>query len=107
METEHGSITNVRFLTPSKHNAPDWIYVLDELPKEGEKVLCHGNKTICCDLDMDEAAEYEATYHLKMSSWRIDKDENKYDIETYHSFDLADDEYHLIFVSRWKRIREV
>jgi len=82
----------------------EWVYVLDELPKEGEKVICHGNKTICCDLDMEEATEHVAIYHLKPSSWKEDKDGNKYDIETYPYFDLQDEPYHLIFVSRWKRI---
>jgi hypothetical protein len=88
------------------HENDEWIYVLDELPKEGEKVLCYGNKTICCEIDMQEAAEHEATYHLVESEWREDEKGNKYDIKTYHSFELEESPpYHLIFVSRWKRIK--
>lgn len=86
-------------------NYDEYTYVLDGLPNEGERVICHGNKTICCEEDMEESAEHMATYHLKESSWREDKNGNKYDIKTYHSFEIDDEAYHIIFVSRWKRIQ--
>ncbi len=109
MLSEFGSVQNIRFLTalPKTERDEEWIYVLDELPSEGEQVICYGNKTICCDLDMEEAAEHTVVYHKRMSEWKEDKDGNKYDIKYYHDFDLGLDEEPccLIFVSRWKKIK--
>lgn len=108
MEIEYGSTSNVRFLVSSQKSEPheEWIYVLDDLPKDGEKVICHGNKAMCCELDMEEASEHIAIYHRKEDSWKEDEKGNKYDITYYHDFDIDDEPYHLIFVSRWKKIIE-
>ena len=107
MTFEYGRISNIRFLQPKKYTPEDeneWRYVLDRLPKDGEKVLCYGNKTICCELDMEEAAEHNAIFRIKESSWKERENGDRYDIKTYPSFDLdpQDELYHLIFVSRWK-----
>lgn len=105
MTSEFGSVANIRFLigTPKSEDENDWVYVLDGLPKEGEKVLCHGNKTLCCELDMEDAQEHVAIFRIKESSWRRDENGNKYDVVTYPSFEIDDEPHHLIFVSRWKR----
>lgn len=99
---------NVRFLTPIKEEPNDWIYVLDALPKHGEKVKCYGNKTCCCDIDMDPAAEHIATFYIEEYEWQLDEEGNKINVKMRPCFHLDQDEndcpFHLVFVSRWKRI---
>ncbi len=70
--------------TPIDTKISDWIYVLDELPKSGEEVMCHGNKTKCCELDMQDAIEHVAVFYEG-------------------NFEIQDKEHYLMFVSRWKR----
>jgi len=55
---------------------------------------------------MEEAAEHEAVFRIKESSYRLDDHGNKYDVKTYPCFEIDDDEHHLIFVSRWKKIKQ-
>lgn len=107
MTSEFGSEYKVRFITSTLSNEwEEWIYVLDSLPAHGEKVICHGSKTFCCELDMEDPTEHEATFIFKENCWKIDKNGNKYDIVTYPCFEIDDKEgQHLIFVSRWKKIK--
>lgn len=70
---------------------PEWTWVLDGLPEEGERVLCWANKTVCCDLDMDEAQEHEAVFTTK---------------DGCPSFEIEDELYHLMYVSKWKSIKK-
>ena len=83
----------------------EWIKCSKKLPSDGQKVICYGNKTICCEEDMEPAAEHTAIYEIKMSEWREDEAGNKYDIQYYDVWNV-DDDYHVLNVTQWKPIAE-
>jgi hypothetical protein len=91
------------------------IYHINErLPDPGQKVLCFGYKTICCELDMEPEAEWhEVTFRFVVNSYKLKKEIPKDLDESILEFctvsedwDLGEyaDGSHLIGVTKWKRL---
>lgn len=78
----------------------EWISVNDKLPDRNQKVLVYGNPTICCDEDMQEKQICIATYEIKESEWKVDKDNKKYDV-MYSDIFRVDEMFWIINPSHW------
>ena|ERR1700733_14148926 len=85
------------------------------LPNKGERVLCWGHRTFCCEEDMEkEPAWHEVIFTLKISSYTIKPRETMEDsiitdAEIYDSWEIAeegDPKEHVIGVTKWKHLPE-
>lgn len=84
--------------------------VLKRLPYNGERVMCYGHKTYCCQEDMeDEADWYEVIFELIMCSYKFkeempeDPEESvlaRYKVSEFWGMDS--EPMHVIGVTKWK-----
>lgn len=62
-------------------------------PNENERVLCFGNKTYCCEEDMEDEPKWHLVkFKVSISSFKIDVKGNKGDIEYEGIFKLEIDD---------------
>lgn len=88
--------------------------VLTVLPNNGDRCLCYGYKTFCCEQDMDDEREWhEVTFSFEFSSYKLKKElpEHPEDsvLEYYHaieSWDISEDfcDGRVIGVTKWKHL---
>lgn len=86
--------------------------VLKWLPSDGERVMCFGHKTFCCQEDMEEEkAWHEVIFELVIHSYKL-KEEIPQDPEesVLDSYEVGEfwgmDHEHVIGVTKWKYIKE-
>lgn len=88
--------------------------VTEALPNNGEKVLCFGHHTYCCEEDMDEKPDWhEATFELKVHEYKLKNtvplDPEESILEYYkasESWDCGPEfmDGRVIGVTKWKRL---
>ncbi len=93
--------------------------VTERLPDNGQRVLCYGNKTFCCDCDMEKEKDWhEVKFIFNISSYRLKKeipeDPMATILDTYEVYEgwLFDEDNdgmqeHVIGVTKWKKILQV
>lgn len=90
--------------------------VTERLPNNGQRVLCFGNKTFCCEEDMEKEKDWhEVTFKFNISSYRLKKEIPESPEETildcyevYEGWIVQEEEYgaeeHVIGVTKWKKL---
>ena len=84
--------------------------VLQRLPPNGERVMCYGHETYCCNLDMEEEKDWhEAVFELHISACKFkeampeDPEESVIDTcEAYELWQMDHEPMHVIGVTKWK-----
>ena len=65
----------------------------DQKPNENERVLCFGNKTYCCEEDMEDESKWHLVkFKIFISSFKVDQEGNKYDVKYKYIFEFEEDD---------------
>lgn len=90
--------------------------ITKSLPCHGQRVLCFGHKTHCCEEDMDSDPDWhKVIFKFEVSSYKlkneISKDWNESIFEDYEVIDTwecGEDCYdgHIIGVTKWKKLNK-
>jgi len=88
--------------------------VLTVLPNNGDRCLCYGYKTFCCEQDMDDEREWhEVTFSFHMACYKlkqeIPQDPEESVLESYdaiESWDIGEEfsDGRVIGVTKWKHL---
>lgn len=84
----------------------EWIKCSERKPDHGQMVICNGNRTYCCEEDMNKSWYHVARYNNIPISW--DKDMNPIDFnDIFYVEDLdLDHADHVENVTHWAEFSE-